>query len=177
MCDTESGLTPPLGEFTRCRTATSATDALDQAYSASPFEFDFKSVARNVLDFVTDRVRSAARDSDDPSIASRMLEQARDGVNRGFQEAKDILSDAELLSEDLEKGIDKSYDLISEGLDALATSDSPKGFASAQVSQYQRGSLELLTQDGDKVTIAFEDSLQAGYGVSGRDAAGGGEHL
>ena len=145
------------------------TSQLDQAYSARPFEFDFKSVARNVLDFITERVRSAAGDSENPSTVSRMLEQARDGVERGFKEAKDILSDANLLNEDLETGIDKSFDLISKGLDDFnlsLSSDLPKNVVDAQVGRYQQGSLELTTKEGDQIAITFEDSLRASYAVS-----------
>lgn len=138
--------------------------------------FDFNSVARNVLGFVTDRIREQSGNGQDKGLMQRMLEQAREGISTGFKDARDILNNSGVLSEDLASGINKSEQLIDEGLSALERGalqgqSSNLVASAANVSQIQAGSLEVYTRDGDRVSISFQDTLQAGYEIgSGREA-------
>ena len=82
----------------------------------NPLGFNFKKVAKNVLGFVTGAIRRAQADGADEKKLNDLLGQARKGIDQGFGDARDELKGMGLFSEDLDKGITKSYDLIQDGL-------------------------------------------------------------
>ena len=82
----------------------------------NPLGFDYKKVAKNVLGFVTGAIRRAQADGADEKKLTDLLGQARKGIDQGFGDARDELKGTGLFSEDLDKGITKSYDLIQDGL-------------------------------------------------------------
>ena len=152
----------------------------------NPLGFDYKKVAKNVLGFVTGAIRRAQADGADEKKLTELLGQARKGIDQGFGDARDELKGTGLFSEDLDKGITKSYDLIQDGLgkfeeelfgkkadSATGSTDSSNGVPvanttsdgsqnisvqglAAAFSGRQSASLELATKEGDKITISFD---------------------
>ena len=161
----------------------------------NPLGFDYKTVARNVLGFVTGYIKLAQSQGKDEKELQDLLGQARKGIDKGFGSARDELKGMSMLSEDLDKGIEKSYTLIQdelqkfeedlfgvpgdeaensgEGAEAVSGSSQTQGLGFSSRSQ---ASLEITTKDGDKVSIRFDDQenwrlqQQNRYSASGRKA-------
>lgn len=146
--------------------------------------FDFQKVADNVLSFVTNTIRARKQGGDDDEALKEMLGQAYKGIDKGFSDARKELDKSGVLTDPLKEGIDKSYDLIQKGMsdfedelfgkatdstdptDTTSTSDAvktPKEIGHsilAAMAGQQSASLELVTKEGDKVTIQFDDQQQ-----------------
>lgn len=194
-------------------TDETTTDATDDSSSL----FDFKKVAENVLNFVTNAIKSQQKKGASTETLNGMLNQAYEGIDKGFSSAREELDKSGQLSDELSQGIDKSYSLIQDGMSdfekelfgddtdaattdsaasdttANTTTDSTSGTTSAQTQPdststtaktktnhsaqplsskeignhllaamlgQQTASLELVTKEGDKVTISFSDQQQ-----------------
>ena len=176
--------------------------SLQPRIDSAAARFDVGEVANNVLDFVATAINGAkARGADDDKL-SRMLEQAQQGIDQGFGEAKEALSAANLLSDGLEKRVDESYDMVGQGLsgfeEQLASGErlsferfrempdpaDPAGrqvgaalYASHERSSSLSASMEFRTQEGDTVRLSFNESSFERREVGGsyaRDAGGEG---
>lgn len=130
--------------------------------------------ATNILRHVYQSVEGLrAEGASEERIAER-LEAAREGIAKGYGEARAILEDLGRLDESLAADIDKGEALIAEGLkqieagekpDLLAPkvperddapqSAAPTGFTLAGTRSSQSLALEVVTRDGDKVTVNF----------------------
>lgn len=137
--------------------------------------FDFNQVANNVLNFVGGRLQAAkAQGAGDEKIAN-LFQQARDGVEQGFAAATEELDEIGMLNDELEEGINKSRNLIDQGINNLEKNLRPEAdqpsnkvesFVSASYSasgfsaQENTSSLSITTADGDVVTISFNDYLE-----------------
>ncbi|MFA3792796.1 DUF5610 domain-containing protein [Aliiglaciecola sp. SL4] len=135
--------------------------------------FDFEEVANNVLHFVSGVISGAARNGADEETLSSLFDQARSGVAKGINLAEKDLSG--FMNEDISEGIDRSADLIEQGIQRLqdqlfgnenevddAALQSPMSTVteSLSASRQQSGELQIRTRDGDEVTIRFEDLKQ-----------------
>ncbi len=136
--------------------------------------FDFEKVAETVMAFVSSSLYAAkGRGANDQEL-EEMLSQARAGVNQGIDEALGELEELSLLNEDLTIGIEKSRDLISQGIDKLTEQLFPdvtakvkedstsleelKSHTSEITTSASRSSdLTITTADGDLVKIFFSD--------------------
>jgi hypothetical protein len=153
-----------------------------EAVEESSF-FDYEKVANNVLSFIGNRIEAAKADGVDKEGIEELLQQARAGIEQGFGEALKELEDLSLLDEGLGEGIQKSRDLIDDGINELqqnlqpsiANGEQPaktifdslgQEFAidrqvalenAAYVSQSRDSDLSITTADGDIVTISFSD--------------------
>ena len=85
----------------------------------TPAKFDADAIAKNVMGFVELHVRRAAEDGASPEKIKTMLEQAREGVAKGIDEAKDVLTGLGMLTGDITAGIEDARDAINEGIDDL----------------------------------------------------------
>lgn len=151
--------------------------------------FDFQKVADNVLSFVTNTIRARKQGGDDDEALKEMLGQAYKGIDKGFSDARKELDKSGVLTDPLKEGIDKSYDLIQKGMsdfedelfgtktpvaEETATADAvktPKEIGNsllAAMTGKQSASLELVTKEGDKVTIQFDDQQQWQLQSSGK---------
>lgn len=151
--------------------------------------FDFQKVADNVLSFVTNTIRARKQGGDDDEALKEMLGQAYKGIDKGFSDARKELDKSGVLTDPLKEGIDKSYDLIQKGMsdfeeelfgtktpvtDDAETTDAvktPKEIGNsllAAMTGQQSASLELVTKEGDKVTIQFDDQQQWQLQSSGK---------
>ncbi len=179
---------------------TSELDGKVEPTEDNPLGFDYKTVAKNVLGFVTGYIKLAQSQGKDEKELQDLLGQARKGIDKGFGSARDELKGMSMLSEDLDKGIEKSYTLIQDELQkfedelfgvepetgAEAATETTEEAASAVSGSRQtqglgfssssQASLEITTKDGDKVSIRFDDQenwrlqQQNRYSASGRKA-------
>lgn len=134
-------------------------------------------VASTMLDHVQrglDQLRS--RGADDSRIEQR-LEAAKEGIAKGYDQAEQQLKDMGLLNDELKAEIDQGRDLINQGLDQMASGQSQGNTTetdvstrmpefsssrySSQASQQNSMSLELMTKDGDKISLSFKQSAES----------------
>ena len=152
-----------------------------QTETTQPSIFDFEKVAQTVTNFVSAGMQAAKESGASNKELEEMLLQARSGANQGFDEALEELEDLSLLTDELTTGIEKSRDLITQGLDNLAAQYSDSKFpennedtvkleAVSQTSNklsssYSKSSdLTITTAEGDKVNISFNDNRSQVYG-------------
>lgn len=132
--------------------------------------FSPEAVAGRILDFVESSIKLRAGSDIE---AQSLLQQAREGITQGFAEARDILSAIPNISEDVNSRVDDTENLIFEGLDRLdnlySGASQPSKLQlisesasySSQFKQTNEASLEIVTQDGDKVEISYSAFIQA----------------
>lgn len=120
-------------------------------------------VAERVLTFVSQRLDA---EGTDPQRREALLAQARDGVERGFAEARSLLDEMGRLSGRTAADIDDTYQRIQQGLDQLALPASapmatPSGIqVSADYSRRvallaESFDLTVTTRDGDRLRISL----------------------
>ena len=136
-------------------------------------------VAMTMLDHVErglDQLRS--RGADDARIQQR-LAAAREGIANGYDQAEQQLKDMGLLDDELKAEIALGRSLIDSGLDKMTQSQVEQGIVagapeaavmaqlnsasrySSQASEQNSMSLELMTKDGDRVSLSFMQSAQS----------------
>lgn len=131
--------------------------------------FDFEEVAKNVLQFVGGAIKSAQANGADDEELLAMFEQARDGVLKGVKQARKDL--AGFMNEEIDEGITNSLNAIKKGIDDLEREAFGKPEEDEQVntvtasqavstSSEKSGEITITTQDGDEVTISFENVQQ-----------------
>lgn len=147
--------------------------------------FDFEEVAKNVLSFVKGAILSAQADGADNDKLTSMFEQARKGIEQGFGEAIQELKDSDLLSDDIEKGVEKSRELIFDGLDEFEESlFNPAGkqpistsFNAQNYYKLENGaSYEIKTAEGDVIKLTYHSQYQSSEQFS-YNKTGDGESL
>ena len=133
-------------------------------------DFTPQKVSDRIMNFVSARVLS----EQDSEKQQELMQQARAGVEQGFAEARDILDSLSVLNGKVKDDVDKTYDLIQQGLDKLnqqingqsdedqesqETDNEAKVEASGQLSMQSRYSrsestrVEILTNEGDKILV------------------------
>ncbi len=129
-------------------------------------------VAQTMLDHVQrglDQLRSQG--ASDERIQQR-LDAAKEGIAKGYDQAEQQLKDMGLLDDDLQAEINQGRSLIDSGLEQMASvsdsevssvnlnssSVSSSSQYSTQASQNNSMSLELMTKDGDRISLSFMQS-------------------
>ncbi|RKF13110.1 hypothetical protein DBZ36_18760 [Alginatibacterium sediminis] len=130
--------------------------------------FDSEEVANNVLSYVASALKKASSDGASQEKLDQLMLQARAGVDQGFADARTELEDSDMLDDEIKAGIDKSYDLIQNGLEDIADGDysileKNKIQQEIAASDSRSTSIELETTDGDKVSISFSQMQQFEY--------------
>ncbi|WP_097460312.1 DUF5610 domain-containing protein [Mangrovitalea sediminis] len=189
----QSSLRYHLGSFSRQAGASSSGTTSGATAPQSSEAPSADKTAKNILGFITQRLNQAAANGADQSQLDGLLNQARDGVQKGFQEARDQLKSLGLLSPELDKSIGKSLSSVTQGLDKLqqqvdgATASSGSagatGSGSADVVSSQAAaiestsreslSLKITTKDGDRVTIQLDQRQYDGASISSSQNASG----
>lgn len=133
--------------------------------------FDFEEVAKNVLNFIGGAVKSAKANGMEDEELLGMFEKARDGVLKGIEMARKDL--AGFMNDEIDEGINKSQDLIEKGIRdleaeifGLPQTEEETLIVGASSVSYERedsGEIQITTQDGDEVTIRFEDIQEFEY--------------
>jgi flagellar biosynthesis/type III secretory pathway protein FliH len=138
---------------------------------------DAQDVAKTMLDHVQkglDQLRAQGADED--RIQQR-LEAAKEGIAKGYEQAEQQLKDMGLLNDELKAEIDQGRGLIDAGLEqmsgnveakdtknkvgTLMPKSSSNSRYSSQASIENSMSLELMTKDGDKISLSFMQSAQS----------------
>ncbi|MFK5893618.1 MAG: DUF5610 domain-containing protein [Pseudomonadota bacterium] len=128
-------------------------------------DFTPDKVAGRILSFIELGISRAGDDEE----KTHMLEQAREGVEQGFKDARDILEAIGVLEGKVKEDIDKTYDLIQAGLNRLENPDSVEkeqdknlqainqaALSTTSSEENRKTSVEITTRDGDIVTIDLE---------------------
>lgn len=132
--------------------------------------FDFEEVAKNVLSFVKGAILGAQADGANEGSLANMLDQARKGIEQGLGEAIEELKDSDLFSDDIEKGVEKSRELIFDGLDEFEESlfnpvseqSKSTSFNAQNYYKLENGaSYEIKTAEGDVIKLTYNSQYQS----------------
>jgi len=162
--------------------------------------------AKNILNHVQQGIESLKAQGASQERIDARLEAAKEGIAKGYAEARDMLDGMGLMTDELSADIEAGEALVYEGLDDIAVgntpvllaspqesagdndsggdlvdesldSESPVSQSSGQMNAYDysasmtrtsnRLSLEVMTQDGDRISVNFRErsgslDLQAG---------------
>ena len=141
--------------------------ALEQALSQTTVDPIYKmqsedlmpdKVASRVLGFIAQALHGLERKSED---FNNKLAEARHGIEKGFNEAKDILMGLGAYNGNIAENAEKTYTALQHGLDKISSSQ-VEAFHSRQVSLRQSVDIQVQTKDGDLVTIQVKNNYGAG---------------
>lgn len=148
-------------------------------------------VADNILGFISRRLHMDLADGATPEQLQSRLDAGLSGFKKGFAEASEKLQALSMLSPEIKQDIGKIYDLVTQGIDQLQQqfisgkasmplAPEPSAIGSVQRAAAMSGSyqsastrsfsFELMTGEGDRVTITAAASLSyaAHYTVAGQ---------
>ena len=89
--------------------------AVDEGIDVSP-----EATAQRILSFATgyfDQFKENHKDLEDDAARSQFVDLIKGGIEQGFTEARDILDGLKVLEGDVADNVDKTYQLIMNGLD------------------------------------------------------------
>lgn len=138
-------------------------------------------VAERVLGFVEQRLQKEAAAGADPAKLNNLLAQAREGVEKGFAEARKILDGMGVLGGKIASDIDDTYTRIQDGLSGLdkrfvsapATADKValSGHSERFSALAETFELSVTTRDGDRLRISVAQASaswsQSSFAVAG----------
>lgn len=157
--------------------STESGSILDKI-DVEPISFDFEEVAKNVMEFISSHIEGAKNAGASDDKLEELLAQARAGVEMGFEQARGELDDMNMLSDDVQEGMDRSYDLIGKGINDLESSlfAAPENEADLVtdnvinrdigLQETEQGSISIKTRDGDEVNISFGSETTLGQSQS-----------
>jgi hypothetical protein len=148
--------------------ASSGSAAIE---TLDPQDFTPEKVAGNILNSISGFLAAFAAQNPDQEKLDGFFSQIREGFERGFSEAKEILQGFGAL-EQVEQDIQKTYELVQDGIDGLEkqVNNNPVSTPaineleqtySASFSKSQSGSITIKTQEGDLVTVDFSKSASS----------------
>ena len=135
-------------------------------------DFTPEKVSDRILSFVSGHILGES----DNEKQNELMAQAREGIEQGFAEARDILESLDVLNGQVKTDIDSTYDLIQKGLDRLeqqvngtlaeeekkedgadddlqASADVQQASMQNSFSRNENTQIEITTTDGDKILI------------------------
>jgi hypothetical protein len=155
-----------------------------QEQSDTGVDFSPQSVSDRILGFVQDRLQTEKANGASDSEIQELYQQALTGIERGLREAKEIIQGNGLFGGEIKDNFYATVTKLADGLEALgqelfnrgtATTKTSTEFSQSEVAVDQRRSfeMEVMTQDGDKVTLVVNSGQSAysnqyqlqGYGV------------
>ncbi|NWL77949.1 hypothetical protein DM872_13915 [Pseudomonas taiwanensis] len=157
------------------------------ALSDKASKYTPEKVAERVLGFIDQRLRSESANGGDPAKLQGLLDQARAGIQKGFDDARKILDGLGVLGGKVAEDIDDTFDRIQDGLGQLqntylqpVTTTEPggtvavAGYSERFQAQADTFDLEVKTRDGDKLRISIAQA-SASYSRSSLAAASDGK--
>lgn len=121
--------------------------------------------ARNILRHVQNGLNQLRVQGADAGRLEQRLQAARDGIEKGYAEATDMLKGLGMLDDKLKDEIATGRGLVNQGLDELANNirnpqQSPTVLAARNDSLKVANAftLEVLTREGDRVKVSFAQS-------------------
>ncbi|RDH84618.1 MAG: hypothetical protein DIZ80_03885 [endosymbiont of Galathealinum brachiosum] len=134
-------------------------------------DFTPKAVADRILGFVETAINQRAGSELE---AQSMLQQAKEGISQGFEEAREILSAMPQMTDEIAAQIDETESLVFKGLESIGstTIDTPRqqqigriisesGSLTSQFKQSSQATIEIVTQDGDKVEVSYSAFIES----------------
>ena len=100
-------------------------------------------VANKVLGFVENRLNSELESGADSERISSLISQAREGVQKGFSQARKDIESLDLMTEKLGSEIDKGFTKINQGLDEFDERFSPENSNAAGVEERREDQNEV----------------------------------
>ncbi|WP_457787524.1 DUF5610 domain-containing protein [Pseudomonas sp. PL-6] len=153
------------------------------ALSGKQDDFTPEKVAGRILGFIEQRLQSEAAAGADPAKLEKLLGQAREGVEKGFAEARKILDGMGVLAGKVAGDIDDTYQRIQDGLgdlDRRFGAAAPASGSLALAGYSERFSalaetfdLSVTTRDGDRLRISVAQ-VSASWSQSSFAAASNG---
>ncbi|MDH4561077.1 DUF5610 domain-containing protein [Pseudomonas sp. BN411] len=138
------------------------------ALSDKASKYTPEKVADRVLGFIDQRLRKEKADGADPAKLQGLLDQARAGIQKGFDDARKVLDGLGVLGGKVADDIDDTFGRIQDGLDQLQKTytqpaQSPQAGGTVAVAGYSERfnaqsetfDLEVKTRDGDKLRISI----------------------
>ncbi|GLZ85506.1 hypothetical protein Pres01_15570 [Metapseudomonas resinovorans] len=157
------------------------------ALSDKASKYTPEKVAEKVLGFIDQRLRSESANGGDPAKLQGLLDQARAGIQKGFDDARKILDGLGVLGGKVAEDIDDTFDRIQDGLGQLqktylqpVTTTEPggtvavAGYSERLQAQAETFDLEVKTRDGDKLRISIAQA-SSNYSRSSLAAASDGK--
>ncbi|MFT5716784.1 MAG: hypothetical protein ACI9T7_000962 [Oleiphilaceae bacterium] len=173
-------------EFSSTTNDTSLLSSSSSSSSMLSFSESFKppsplDVANKVLGFIENRLNSELEAGAGGERISSLISQAREGVQKGFSQAKDDIESLGLMTEKLDKDIGKGFDRIDDGLiemegryAGVLSSDELEGVDVEPGSTYQgvdvsgRQVLQEVTTDFGSVAMPVVDGVVVADSISSR---------
>jgi hypothetical protein len=129
-------------------------------------DFTPTKVAERVLGFIEGRLQSELAAGADSGKLQKLMSQAREGVEKGFAEARKILDGMGLLQGQVAADIDDTYQRIQQGLGDLdqrfAPVPAPSGgsvavaaYSERFAAQAETFELSVTTREGDRLRISI----------------------
>ena len=154
--------------------------------------------AKNILNHVQQGIESLKAQGASQERIDARLEAAKEGIAKGYAEARDMLDGMGLMTDELSADIEAGEALVYEGLDDIAVGNTPAllvppqdntgddqssdelqqsepssrpanayDYSASMTRTSNRLSLEVMTQDGDRISVNFRErsgslDLQAG---------------
>lgn len=104
-------------KFTQNAKATDEADSSSRVTADNPLGFDYERLAKKVMTFVSQRIHKEKSNGATDDKLKTLLGQARLGIDMGFTGARNELGNMGWLSDGMEKGINKGYELIQTEFD------------------------------------------------------------
>ncbi|MDF1639993.1 DUF5610 domain-containing protein [Thalassolituus oleivorans] len=170
-------------------TSTDSTEATQATAKAAPTvvqgpKQSAQDTAANILAHVTAGIESLRDQGAGEERIQQRIDAARSGISKGYADAEDMLDSMGLLDDEMKAQITASRKLVDDGLDALANPDQsapadvaattePDSVLTNQAVTSERSvrgssntlSMQVVTRDGDKVTVNFKHQ-QGQFSVS-----------
>jgi hypothetical protein len=139
-------------------------------------DFTPEKVADRILAYVN-RAYGQLQNKDPNFDQAKFFSQIKQGIDTGFSEARDALSNFGALDGQPQKNLDATYSKIQEGLSRL---ESGSQVSTAPISQLQGFSaqsrqdtdIEIITKEGDVVKIRLAQSASNSYAAANIEQGG-----
>ncbi len=149
-------------------------DAVSKSSQVSPSNSDFtpQSVADRIMGFIGDRLQQERDNGASEGRLQQLYQQALKGVEQGLREAKGVLQSQDLLQGENKQNFYDTVNLVANGLEQLGESlfdkemamDSIDKGSQTSLSRQRSFEMEVITQDGDRVTLQVQAGQQLSAG-------------
>ena len=136
-------------------------DGIQPLDSSRAEDFTPEKVANRILDFIDSAMGLAKLNGADDAELEHMLQEAKRGVDMGFDQAKEILDGFGVLEGKIAEDIDTTYNLIQEGCEEREfgnverITNVERGAAAASEESFE---MEIRTNDGDVIKLMINNS-------------------
>lgn len=147
-------------------------------------DYSPEKVAGRILGFIEQRLQSEQAAGADTGKLQKLLDQAREGVEKGFGEARKILDGMGVLQGKVASDIDDTYQKIQNGFSDLSRRFSPDAtlvegsssiaaYSERFAAQAETFEMSVTTRDGDRLRISIAQA-SANWSQSGVVASSNG---